>query len=119
MPHLILEYTDNIREKKDLESLLLKLNRVVAETASADLESCKSRAVELKTYCVGNGDPKYAFVHLEVRLGAGRAMEVRENTAKETAKVLTEYFAESKKHLKLQITVESTEFPSNLYTQND
>jgi 5-carboxymethyl-2-hydroxymuconate isomerase len=115
MPHLVLDYSNNIREKKEFKDLFLQLHQILVTVASASLESCKSRAVERDMYCVGNGDSKNAFVHLEIRLAEGRSLKVREKVGRKMLEVLGEYFSKSLRDLNLQITVESKEFPRSLY----
>lgn len=115
MPHLVLEYSNNIKEKASFEPLFYQLHQILVSVCSASLESCKSRAVPHKIFYVGDGNPKNAFVHLEIRLADGRSLKIREEAGRQILQILGEYFSKSLRDLNLQITVESTEFPRNLY----
>lgn len=115
MPHLTLEYSSNIREKENFHSLFHNLHHIIVRIAKADIESCKSRAIEHKTYYIGNGDLNRAFIHLKVQLLEGRPIQVRQEAGEEILKALAEHFSQSLTHLNLDITVEVAEIIKNLY----
>jgi 5-carboxymethyl-2-hydroxymuconate isomerase len=115
MPQLILEYTDNLKERMDFPVLFADLHQILVVVALASLDSCKSRAVKHEQYYVGDGNIRNAFVHVEVLLAEGRTIPVRQEVGKQILNVLEESFARSLKELNLQITVQVKEFPRNLY----
>lgn len=115
MPHLILEYSDNVKEKVDPKTLFAQCHEILVEVASADLKRCKSRAIKQQNYYIGDGDPKNAFVHMNILLAEGRSLSTRQEVGKQILAVLENYFARSIKELNLQITVNSKEFPRSLY----
>ena len=115
MPHLVLEYSNNIEEKESFENLFYQLHQILVTVCSATLESCKSRAIPCEIYYIGDGNSKNAFVHLDICLAAGRSLEVRKEVGRQMLEVLGEYFLKSLKNLNLQITVESREFRRDFY----
>lgn len=115
MPHLILEYSKNLREERNFSPLFAKLHQILHTVAKAAIESCKSRAVEYSLYQVGDGNEKKAFIHLEMRLAENRTDQVKQEAGKQALLVLQEYFIKSLKELDLQITVECTEFSRDFY----
>lgn len=115
MPHLVLEFSSNVKEKGAFEPLFKELHQVLVHVASTQLESCKSRAVSRDVFYIGDGNPQNAFVHLDICLAEGRSLEVREEIGRLMLEILGRYFAKSLNDLNLQITVESREFPRNLY----
>ena len=115
MPHLILEYTDNVKEKINLQALFTPCHAILEKNAPTDLSSCKSRAIKQTHFYIGNGAPPYAFVHLTLLLAEGRPLSTRQNIGQQMLKVLEEYFAQSSKELNLQITVEVKELAKGLY----
>lgn len=114
MPHLVLEYSDNVKEKS-FKPLFQQLHQIVVKVCSASLDSCKSRAVPRENFYIGDGDPKNAFVHLDICLAEGRSIEVRKEVGRQILKILGKHFSQSLKELNLQITVESREFRKDLY----
>ncbi|MBS0626105.1 MAG: 5-carboxymethyl-2-hydroxymuconate Delta-isomerase [Verrucomicrobia bacterium] len=114
MPHLTLEYSSNVRER-EFKPLFPRLHHVLTSVASADLDSCKSRALECSDFLIGNGDSRNGFVHLKIFMLEGRSLAVRQEVGKKMLHLLSEFFSHSVKELNFQITVEIGEFLRNLY----
>ncbi|MDX8431787.1 MAG: hypothetical protein SNF33_08320 [Candidatus Algichlamydia australiensis] len=77
MPHLFLEYTENIQETPDFPKLFDRCHEHLAQIADADPKSCKSRVFKEDVYHIGSGDPKSAFIHLCVYMANGRTPQVK------------------------------------------
>jgi 5-carboxymethyl-2-hydroxymuconate isomerase len=106
MPHLRLEYSDNVGQPVPFDELFPHLHKALARTAGVPLDACKSRAIPRDTFRVGEGRPDQAFVHLEVGLLAGRTPEQHREVAAACLEVLADAYASSLESLDLQITVE-------------
>lgn len=106
MPQLTVEFSSNILEKKSLSNLLKNCHEIIAEHLPTKIESCKSRAHECQIYCVGDGQPDNAFVHVSLKVLPGRSDEQKTVVANKVMDKLKEYFADSLSKFKLQITLE-------------
>ena len=115
MPHIALEYSSNIKERPDFKLLFARLHEILVDTATAVLQSCKSRALEYTIFRVGDGEPQRAFVHLEILLAEGRTSAVRQKVGSLALEALSIRFSQSINELDLQITVEVKEFPKSFY----
>jgi 5-carboxymethyl-2-hydroxymuconate isomerase len=115
MPHLRLEYSDNLKEELDMQVLFASLHEILVKTAPAELKDCKSCAIKCKELLLGNGDPQNAFIHVDILLAEGRSLATRQTIGQQILKHLEEYFAFSLQTLCLQITVQVREFPKDLY----
>ncbi len=73
MPHFIAECTDNIREQADLPGLFAKVNEALAATGIFPIGGIRSRAHWLDTWQMADGRQDYAFVHMTLKIGAGRS----------------------------------------------
>ena len=73
MPHLTLEYSDNLPAPVDFGALFTRLHEALVETGSFRLAGLKSRAIPRSCFHVGAGSPESVFVHLTVAIFAGRA----------------------------------------------
>ncbi|UMX60183.1 hypothetical protein MJ391_04070 [Escherichia coli] len=81
MPHFIVECSDNIREEADLPGLFAKVNprrwqpRVFFRSAGI-----RSRVHWVDTWQMADGRQRdYAnFVHMTLKIGAGRSLESRQ-----------------------------------------
>jgi 5-carboxymethyl-2-hydroxymuconate isomerase len=106
MPHLWLEFSDNVTQPVSFDELFSRLHEAVACTAGVPVEACKSRATARSTFRVGEGRRDQAFVHLGIGLLAGRPPEEHREITAACLEVLAVAYAPSLQALDLQITVE-------------
>jgi len=92
MPHLTLEYTDNL--DVDVQPLLARLHEELVATGAVNLKGIKSRAVRLTNYRIADGNPDYAFVHVGLLTREGRPLEVQQEAARRVMNVLKEAFGQ-------------------------
>lgn len=111
MPHLVLEYSDNVLEKEDLTSLFAKCHVLLAKTLPTEISSCKSRAIVCNTFYLAEGHEKNAFVHVTLKIMSGRSRETLNNTGHLLLDLLKSYFSESIRKLHLQISLEIDALP--------
>ena len=107
MPHLTLEYSDNI--EVDVQPLLARLHEEVVATGAINLKGIKSRAIKHTQYRVADGDPDYAFVHIGLLIREGRPIEVQKEATQRVMKVLKETFGHLFGTRKLSLTVDLKE----------
>jgi 5-carboxymethyl-2-hydroxymuconate isomerase len=107
MPHLTLEYTDNI--DVDVQPLLARLHEEVVATGAINLKGIKSRAIKHTQYRIADGDPDYAFVHVGLLIREGRPIEVQKDATRRVMKVLKETFGSLFEKRKLSLTVDLKE----------
>ena len=105
MPHLILEYTDNL--DFDVQPLLARLLEEVVATGAINLKGIKSRAVRHTEYRIADGDPKYAFVHVGLLIREGRPIEIQKEATRRVMAVLKGAFGHrfEKEHLSLSVDI--------------
>ncbi len=78
MPHIVVEYTANLRPEADIAQLLPKINAYLIEQRTAagpifPTGGVRSRAIALEDFCVADGsNADDAFVHVRITVGAGR-----------------------------------------------
>jgi 5-carboxymethyl-2-hydroxymuconate isomerase len=90
MPHLTLEYSDNLYF--DVQPLLARLHTELVATGAINLKGLKSRAIQHSQYRIADGDPDYAFVHVNLLIREGRPLEVQKDAAQRVMAVLKETF---------------------------
>ncbi len=113
MPHLTLEYTDNLHVDVDFGGLFARIHKVLAEDGGIRIGNCKSRAVQLDSYRVGDGEP-VAFVHADLRFLEGRSQDVKTQLGARILEILNEAFG-SRASSEVQITVEIRDIARNGY----
>lgn len=115
MPHCILEYSDNILEKPNHARVLSQLNATLSETGLFELNDIKSRMIAHHAYYVGDGNPRRAFVTLNVEILSGRSEETRQMLAERCLKLLETFFRESIDSLLFSLTVQIKEIDKPSY----
>lgn len=112
MPHLIYEVTDNLdNAESDIQGLLQKSNQVLIDQGGVfPTGGIRSRVVWLKDYCVADGTADDAFVHVTLKVGAGRSGAARKKTGDELFAMICEHFAAIYQKRPLALSLEIVEF---------
>lgn len=107
MPHLTLEYTDNL--DFDVQPLLARLHEELVATGAVNLKGLKSRAVRHGDYRIADGNPEYAFVHVNLLIREGRPVEAQQDAAQRVMTVLKETFGHRYDNHYLSLSVDIKE----------
>jgi 5-carboxymethyl-2-hydroxymuconate isomerase len=92
MPHFIVEYSTNIEDQVRIPELLEKLHAVAVETGVFPLGGLRSRVIPCNQYRIADGHPDNAFVHISMRVGAGRELETLKVAGERIFAVITDHF---------------------------
>lgn len=120
MPHFIAECTNNIREQADLPGLFARVNAALAATGIFPIGGIRSRAHWLDTWQMADGKHDYAFVHMTLKIGAGRSLESREAVGEMLFGLIKAHFATlmADRYLALSFEIEELH-PTLNYKQNN
>lgn len=77
MPHLTVEYSANIEADVDMAAFCAAMRDAMAATGIFPLGGIRVRAFPCHTYVIADGDPRYGYLHMICRVGAGRDEAVR------------------------------------------
>ena len=91
MPHLIVEYSQNIEAELDLDGLMAKLRDRALASGIFPLGGIRIRGACRGRCLIADGDPDNGFVHLTARIGHGRSEAVRKSVAEQLFAVLCEH----------------------------
>lgn len=121
MPHFIVEYTDNINDKANLDQLFEKVHKVLIDWHPIfPIGGIRSRAIELKDYRIADGAEDYAFVHAVFKIGAGRSEDIKKEVCSAIFEVMKEHFASLMASRYLALSMELIEFSeAGTYKQNN
>ena len=105
MPHLTLEYTGNL--DFEIQPLLARLHSELAATGAINLKGLKSRALRHDDYRIADGNPDYAFVHVNLLIREGRPLDIQKDLAQRVMAVLQETFGDrfENGHLSLSVDI--------------
>jgi 5-carboxymethyl-2-hydroxymuconate isomerase len=112
MPQLTLEYSANL--DFPVQPLLARLHAALASTGAIRIQGLKSRAVRHTDYRIGDGNPAYAFVHVELRIRQGRPIEVQREAAARVMAILEDAFAERRSQGYLSLSVDVQEMRNDV-----
>ncbi|MFK8012025.1 MAG: 5-carboxymethyl-2-hydroxymuconate Delta-isomerase [Marinicellaceae bacterium] len=115
MPHLTLEYTQNLKVDHEFSDLLNKMHQCIASIGAIKIENFKSRVYRAENFFIATGDENNGFVHLDVRFLEGRSQDVKQKIGEQMNQLLVDWFQPLNKALKLQITVEINDIKRAAY----
>ena len=118
MPHLVLEYSDNVVDTVDHVALFAELHTALLDFESFPLADIKSRITRCQQYCIGDNNAVNAFVHLNLALLSGRDISVRQRIVQACQKVLVKHFAQSLTQLQCQISTEVRDIDRSTYAKH-
>ena len=88
MPHLIVEYSQNLAGFPEAQALT-ELNQAVTSSPEVlDEADLKSRFVLVDSFEIGTAPANRAFVHAQLRLLSGRTPEAKKDLPERVAEVL-------------------------------
>ncbi len=121
MPHVIVEYTDNIRADANVPVLLKTIHDVlIAQDGVFPTGGIRSRAMALTDYRMADGAADYAFVHVTLRIGAGRDEAVKKKACDALFDAIKAHFADLYARRYLALSMEVAEFSEGgTYKQNN
>ena len=112
MPHVKLEYTENVQWKNPIQDIFPELQTVLIQHARVKPKNCKSRATELKFFHCAGKSHSGGFIHLEISLLSGRDEEVKKNIGKECTQIIREFLEDV---TQAQVSVEIRDMDKNNY----
>ena len=93
MPHIVVEYSSNIRDRMGLDRLIERLHATAIGTGVFPLGGTRTRAAERTHYRIADGHPDNAFVHVTLRIGHGRDADTKAKAAQEVFDALCAHLA--------------------------
>lgn len=122
MPHLIFEITANLdTPESDVPGLLKKANHVLIDQGGVfPTGGIRSRAIWLRDYCVADGVADDAFVHVTLKIGAGRSEDAKKKAGDALFAMICDHFAAVYARRTLALSMEIVEFSeSGTWKQNN
>ena len=117
MPHIVLEYSQDLHPLPDFRTVFGAVHRVLADVAGAPVSNAKSRATAIDSF-IAHGDVAAAMVHLDIRLMEGRSLDQKAEVSRACLDILVEAFAEASTTRELQTTVAITDLDRATYAKD-
>lgn len=113
MPHIILEYSNNVGRQLDCEQLLTGLHHALSQFETFEYDRIKSRAIPVNIYVVGQSDT--AFLHTTVAFSQGRSKSLREKIGNRLLEEIQIVLTDAHCRAQVAHSVEIRQFEENMY----
>ncbi|EGA69861.1 5-carboxymethyl-2-hydroxymuconate isomerase [Vibrio sinaloensis DSM 21326] len=90
MPNLVMEYSNSVDERVNVQGLLEDLHKVALQSGLFDVGSVKSRALRCHHWLVGDEGDSVDFIHISFELLDGRTAEQKCELSRQLMTVLQE-----------------------------
>ena len=81
MPHVVVEYSANLEEKIDIPRLVRDVHEAMLDSGVFRVGAVRTRAARRDLFVIADGDTAHGFVHVDVRMAAGRSEADRKRVA--------------------------------------
>lgn len=82
MPHIVMEYSNSLEERANVQTLLEALHQAAIDSQLFDIHLIKSRAMRFNHWLVADQADVLDFIHVSVDILEGRSLEQREALSK-------------------------------------
>ncbi|MFO1257713.1 MAG: isomerase [Gammaproteobacteria bacterium] len=115
MPHITVEYTDNLKDNIDFKALFIKIHEIIHDIIHAPIHVCESQARKMNQAIIGDGHPHQAMVKLEIHLLEGRTPELKAALGERVLAYLISQYPNSIEQLSCQVIVRLIEIEREHY----
>ena len=114
MPHIIIEYSNNVEDKIELDKLIEIVHSTAIKTGVFPLGGLRVRCARRDHYKIADGHPDNGFVHLELKIGPGRNQETKIGALKKVFSAVEEFLKPIHENGPLAMSAELNEFDGEL-----
>lgn len=114
MPHQIIEYSDNLDSVLNIDELVAVLHEAAAAVEAFPLAGLRTRAVARSHYRIADNHADNSFVHVVMRIGRGRELDVRQAAGKQLFDTLCEFLRSIQSGTPLAISYEMQEIDTDV-----
>jgi 5-carboxymethyl-2-hydroxymuconate isomerase len=109
MPHVIVEYSENLAQRVDISELIRLVHETLAATNAFPLEAIRTRGAPRADVRIADGDPRNAFLAIVGRIAPGRSQQLRHDLGKTLFEAIRDYLGDVSAAIPLSLTVELQE----------
>lgn len=123
MPHITVEYTQNLQGQIEINTLLPLIHKtLLSHDGVFSAPGIRSRGIMLSNYFRGgeNTPIETGFVHVTLKILTGRSEEIKQKVLNHLLEVINNHLTEHCKGIDVALSIELFEFNSagNMYVQN-
>ncbi len=106
MPHIVIEYSANLRGRLDLPQFLKAVHEAAVSTGVFPVGGIRTRAYAAEHYVIADDHPDNTFVHIGLRIGPGRDLDTRKRACQTIFAAARNYLATLFETLPLGISLD-------------
>lgn len=117
MPHIIIEHSQSINNSSML-NIGNQIQEIMANISQGnfDIDQCKIRTISYQNFIVGLENNNADFIHISIKILAGRALEIRQELAQKTFNFVESFYQNlSNKKPRCDISVDIIEMDRDCY----
>jgi len=109
MPHQIIEYSANLDDDLDIESLAAAMHETAVRQEALPVGGIRTRVARRDVYLIADGHPDNAFINVTLRIAEGRTPEVQKETGEALFKTLRDFVSDVYEHRPMALSFEIQE----------
>ena len=117
MPHIIIEYTDNIPDQVDFHGLFGELHSALVTMGDIRQVDVKSRAYKLQQWYIADGNPNHALVHVKLHILSGRDADYKRRALAAMRPIIVAHFPRALAERECQICFETIDIDRDTYAK--
>ena len=114
MPHLTIEYSENLAENIEISELVKVMHDSAASIEALPLGGLRTRASRREFYLIADGDSSNTFVNVVLRIAPGRSDEVKKQAGEKLFSALKDFFDLFFQSSPIALSLEIQELDANL-----
>ena len=114
MPHLNIEYSDNLDRVLNIQALVDRIHAEALATGVFPLGGIRTRAEARHHYRIADGNPAASYIHMIVRIGSGREHAIRRAAGDRIFGALCDFTADLYAAQPLALSFELHEIPPDM-----
>ena len=114
MPHLTIEYSENLAENIEISKLVKVMHDSAASIEALPLGGLRTRASRREFYLIADGDSSNTFVNVVLRIAPGRSDEVKKQAGEKLSSALKDFFDLFFQSSPIALSLEIQELDANL-----
>ena len=114
MPHLTIEYSENLAENIEISKLVKVMHDSAASIEALPLGGLRTRASRREFYLIADGDSSNTFVNVVLRIAPGRSDEVKKQAGEKLFSALKDFFDLFFQSSAIALSLEIQELDANL-----
>lgn len=118
MPHVTVEYTENVADAFDRRAFAAGTHEALVRIAGGRAGGCKTRFVPLGETFVADGADGHALIHVSLGILSGRTPEVKRELTGAVLALLERHTA-AVPEVRLQLSVELRDLDRETYVRSD